>query len=96
MILVDIAAQIDGTSLDSPPHNPVDRTIKFTVVRTDNRQLLRCEEGATVTAAWFVGPMFGHLGESAPDDVQQLVNRLAAGKWAELTSFPYRTRRYSR
>lgn len=88
MILVDITAQINDTSLDSPPNSPLNRPIKFTVVRTDNQQLLREEEGATVTAAWFIGIMFGHLDGSAPNVVQQFLNRLEAGKWAELTSFP--------
>ena len=87
MVLVDIAAQIMDTSL-VVHHSPLDCPIQFTVVRTDNQQLLRREEGATVAAAWFIGIMFGHLGESAPGDVEQFLNRLEAGKWAELTSFP--------
>ena len=88
VILIDIAAQINDTSLDSPPHNPLDHPVKFTVVRTDNRRLLREEQGATVTAAWFVASMFGHLREFVPDDVQQFLTRLEAGRWAQLPSFP--------
>ena len=88
MVLVDITAQIIDTSLVNSPHSPLDCPIQFTVVRTDNQHLLREEEGASVPAAWFIGVMFGHLGVSAPDGVQQFLNRLEAGKWAELTSFP--------
>ena len=58
MVLVDITAQITEMSLDRP--------IKFTVVSSDRQQLLREEKGATVTAGWFIGIMFGHLDGSVP------------------------------